>query len=107
MPPIDAEAMLMLIALAEKLPWVFGMIVLALYYKPILAALQRTTRDPLVEVAQEQNRHFAENNVMFKALGPALNEVAANTKEAVHQQQEILHVLREIEKQLIRAGANK
>jgi uncharacterized membrane-anchored protein YhcB (DUF1043 family) len=114
MPPIEPDALLTLVAVAERLPWLFGLVVLALYHKPILAALQRTTRDPMIEALQEQNRHFAANNKLFLDLGPALQKIIQHTAEtaegteAVKQQLiELLRVQREIEKQMIRAGVSK
>lgn len=114
MPQIEPDALLTLVAVAERLPWLFGLVVLALYHKPILAALQRTTRDPMIEALQEQNRHFAANNKLFHDLGPALQKIIQHTDDTAtrvdatnHLLKELLDVQREIEKQMIRAGAIK
>lgn len=90
-----------------------GVLTLALlvYHKPILAALQRSTRDPLVEALAEQNRHFAANNNLFVGLGPQLQKLEANTaatsdhaERAVELLKEILAVQRGIKDELIRRG---
>lgn len=90
-----------------------GVLVLAalVYHKPILAALQRNTRDPLVEALAEQNRHFAANNSLFIGLGPQMQKLDANTKAgADHSERiaelltELLSVQRGIKEELIRRG---
>lgn len=90
-----------------------GVLILAalVYHKPILAALQRSTRDPLVEALAEQNRHFADNNSLFLGLGPQLQTLAANTARGADATElvadrlaELLAVQRSIEKELIRRG---
>jgi hypothetical protein len=89
-------------------PWAFGALVLVLYRKQISAALQRSTENPLVEAIQTQSAHFAENNRLFQALGPALVDLRTNTGEAAAHGKEIVRLLtdllavqRSIERQLL------
>ena len=86
-----------------------GALVLVLYRKQIVAALQRSTQNPLVEAIQTQSAHFAENNRLFQALGPALVDLRTNTSEtATHLERivdlltQILAVQRGIKEELIR-----
>lgn len=90
-----------------------GVLILAalVYHKPILAALQRSTRDPLVEALAEQNRHFSANNTLFLNLGPQLKALDENTARGADAAElvadrlaELLAVQRSIEKELIRRG---
>lgn len=65
----------------EKWPWLAVMVALVFVYrKQILAAVQRSTRDPLVEALAEQNRHFADNNRLFLGLGPVLTDTVTTLK---------------------------
>lgn len=65
----------------EKWPWLAVMVALVFVYrKQILAAVQRSTRDPLVEALAEQNRHFADNNKLFLGLGPVLTDTVTTLK---------------------------
>ena len=91
----------------------FGVLMLAalVYHKPILAALQRSTRDPLVEALAEQNRHFAANNTLFLGLGPQMQKLEANTARTADAAEltadrlaELLTVQRGIKEELIRRG---
>ncbi len=90
-----------------------GMLILAalVYHKPILAALQRSTRDPLVEALTEQNRHFADNNRLFLGLGPMMQTLEDNTarsadaaEQTAERLAELLAVQRGIKEELIRRG---
>ena len=88
------------------------------YRQPILGLLARATRDPVVEVltkqhevSVQQNSHFAENNLLFKALGPAhvtlienTGETAEHAKETVRLLTDLLTVQRSIERELLRKG---
>lgn len=108
--PVTPELVAGWAAVFERLgPWAFGAIVLILYRKQIVAALQRSTENPLVEAIHTQSTHFAENNRLFMALGPALVELKANTADAVDSGEksvelltQILAVQRSIKEELIR-----
>lgn len=66
-----------------------GAVVLALllYRKPLLDMLGRATRDPLVESLGAQNMHFADNNKMMQAMGPALVSIDATLKASLREQE--------------------
>lgn len=90
-----------------------GVLLLAalIYHKPILAALQRSTRDPLIEALAEQNRHFAANNALFLSLGPQLQKLDSNTAatnddttKIAELLTDLLAVQRGIKEELIRRG---
>lgn len=90
-----------------------GVLLLAalVYHKPIIAALVRTTRDPLIEALAEQNRHFADNNALFQKLGPQLAALHASTAATADGNErlcelmtELLAVQRGIKEELIRRG---
>lgn len=92
---------------------IVGVLILAalVYHKPIIAALQRSTRDPLVEALTEQNRHFAANNALFLQIGPQLQKLEANmaaaamdTSRMAELLAELLAVQRGIKEELIRRG---
>lgn len=65
----------------EKWPWLAMLVALVVVYrKQIMAAVQRSTRDTLVEALAEQNRHFADNNKLFLGLGPVLGDTLGTLK---------------------------
>lgn len=113
MPPVNPEDLASLWAMARELgPWLTAMVVLIFYRKPILAALQRSTRDPLVDALTEQNRHFADNNKLFLALGPALEKLIHHTATSATCAEaqsvtlaDLLAVQRGIKEELIRGGS--
>lgn len=118
--PITPELVAGWAAVFERLgPWAFGALVLVLYRKQIVAALQRSTQNPLVEAIRSQSAaievqsaHFAENNRLFLALGPALQSLVKNTGDTATQSAhiadlltELLAVQRGIKEELIRGAA--
>lgn len=92
-------------AIMAQWPIIGGILVaLIIYHKPILAMLQRTTRDPLVEALAEQNRHFADNNKLFQGLGPVLSSMDATLKTALAEQQaqtQALHDLLAVQRHIL------
>lgn len=115
MPLSPEQAAAWLSLLKDAGPWAFGALLLLFYHKPILAALQRTARDPLIDALADQNKHFAENNKLFLALGPALEHLVRNTgATAAHAERlerlenmmgQLLSVQRGIKEELIRGGS--
>lgn len=63
--------------------------VVVIYRKQILAAVQRSVRDPLVEALGEQNRHFADNNKLFVGLGPMLSDISGTLKTSLSVLQDL------------------